>query len=63
MDPNKRSKVIDKIAKEIRDEARDKGAKIDEENLKSVRYIVTLSHGSATISPMKLAHMVSQNAS
>jgi hypothetical protein len=42
MDPNKRSKVIDKIAKKISDEARDKGAKIDGENLKSVRRVVTL---------------------
>jgi hypothetical protein len=41
-DPNKRSKVIDKIVKEIRDEARDKGAKIDRENLKSVCCVVTL---------------------
>jgi hypothetical protein len=41
-DPNKRSKVIDKIAKKISDEARDEGTKIDGENLKSVRRVVTL---------------------
>jgi hypothetical protein len=41
-DPNKRSKVIDKIAKKISDEARDEGAKIDGENLKSVCRVVTL---------------------
>lgn len=43
-DPNKRSKVIDKIAKKISDEARDEGAKIDGENLKSVHCVVTLWH-------------------